>query len=341
MINKIQLAFHLFFILVNIVIKSIFKKNKVFLLGVPLHGNLGDQAILIAEEEFLKENYPKYNVIYVPSIIVSRLSKLLKILINENELILLHGGGYLGNLWINEEKMFRECLISFPNNRIIVFPQTIFFTDDEEGKNEYTISKNIYESHKHLTIFVREEYSYNYMKSKFNCEVCLVPDIVLYLTPNNLFEKEDKILLCLRSDREKTLDFNILENCLTNDKAIIERTDTVIERQLYSFKQKKHEINKKLEQFGSSKLVITDRLHGMVFAYLTGVPCIVINSMSYKVKGVYEWLKSDKKIIFVKDKDVLNDAVKSILSFKDEVYQINFKKDFKPLVNKIDEYLKM
>ena len=47
--------------------------------------------------------------------------------------MLIHGGGFLGSIWIKEEEIFRKILKNFPEFLIIVFPQTIYFSKDEEG----------------------------------------------------------------------------------------------------------------------------------------------------------------------------------------------------------------
>jgi len=47
-----------------------------------------------------------------------------------------------------------------------------------------------------------------------------------------------------------------------------------------------------LNDFSSSKLVVTDRLHGMVFAALAGTPCVVMGNCNYKVKGIYNWIEN-------------------------------------------------
>lgn len=57
----------------------------------------------------------------------------------------------------------------------------------------------------------------------------------------------------------------------------------------------------KLEERASSKLLITDRLQGMVFAAITGTPCIVLNNNHYKVKGTYEWISTLDYIEYVAD----------------------------------------
>ena len=42
--------------MIKIILQSFVYKNKVYLFGIPIHGNLGDQAILLAEEKFLQNN---------------------------------------------------------------------------------------------------------------------------------------------------------------------------------------------------------------------------------------------------------------------------------------------
>ena len=45
----------------------------------------------------------------------------------------------------------------FPNNTIIIFPQTIYFSDDEEGRKVLDESIKIYNSHK-IYIYVVERH---------------------------------------------------------------------------------------------------------------------------------------------------------------------------------------
>ena len=41
------------------------KMRKVILFGVPTHGNIGDAAIVIAEEKFIRDNLNKYEYIKI------------------------------------------------------------------------------------------------------------------------------------------------------------------------------------------------------------------------------------------------------------------------------------
>ena len=55
--------------------------------------------------------------------------------------------------------------------------------------------------------------------------------------------------------------------------------------------QRENALNEKFAQFAGAELVITDRLHGMIFCAITGTPCIVLDSKSPKVRGCYEWIR--------------------------------------------------
>jgi len=50
-------------------------------------------------------------------------------------------------------------------------------------------------------------------------------------------------------------------------------------------------IRNKMQEFAQAQLVVTDRLHGMVFSAVTGTPCIAFSNYNHKVKGTYQWIK--------------------------------------------------
>ena len=59
----------------------------------------------------------------------------------------------------------------------------------------------------------------------------------------------------------------------------------------------------------------------MIFATLTGTPCIAFDSISGKVKGVYEWIKD---LEYVKFANNIEEAIKytDILLLKRIIYLI-------------------
>ena len=75
--------------------------NTLFILCTPLHGNLGDQAILEGELNFFKTYYPNYNVVEVPAnfILHDFIYKKLKKILEKAK-----------NLFITRRRILRRCL---------------------------------------------------------------------------------------------------------------------------------------------------------------------------------------------------------------------------------------
>jgi len=325
--------------LIIIIIKSLFNKNKIYLFGTPIHGNIGDQAILVAEEEFLRDNFPNYRVICIESSIIVRFNKIIKKLVGEST-ILIHGGGFLGSLWLNEEEMFRKTLTKYPNNNIIVFPQTVYFSDDIEGKSQLKISQKIYSNHKHLYICCREEYSYLFMKKEFpKCNILLIPDMVLYLEHFKYNIERENILFCIRSDKEKlNHNFDELLGYFIKNSYKVDYTDTVINKNILSFNKRKI-LNEKISQFSKYKLIVTDRLHGMILSLIANTPCIVFENKSYKIKGVYKWISKLKQIKLA-DSKVSENVIEELINKDNQtMVDFNIRELYRPLVELIKDKL--
>ena len=323
-------------LLIKTVYRIILPKKKIYILGVPLHGNIGDQAIIYAEKIFLKENFKKYKIVEIESTNVKRIINFLKKNIKTDDILTVHGGGFIGSLWINEEIMFRCVVENFKENNIIVFPQTVYFSNDEYGKSILKDSKKSYGETSNLTIACREKYSYDFIKEEFpNINVILVPDIVLYLNKYKFKIPRNDVLFCIRSDKEK-IDYNYtnIEKVLREKyKMKIDYTDTVISKSIYEFKREKIFLNK-LKQISKYKLMVTDRLHGMIFAYLTNTPCIVFENKSYKVRGVYEWIKNSKSLMLVSNStslEEINSFIEKNINGSIADFSIE-KETFEPLV---------
>lgn len=75
----------------------------------------------------------------------------------------------------------------------------------------------------------------------------------------------------------------------------------MVETNRVSPSEREEALERKFAQFSSAKLVITDRLHGMIFCAITGTPCIVVDSKSPKLRGCYEWIKHLDYIRFADD----------------------------------------
>ena len=294
--------------------------KKIIHILTPIHGNMGDQAIVYATNKFLKDKFSEYEILEIYRKDIYRYARAIKYVLNNDDIIVLIGGGNMGNLWLGEEKDRRFIINCFPNNKIISMPQTISFTNDKNGEKELKKSRKIYNKHKDLNLIAREEKSFNIMKKNFfNNKIYLNPDTVLYL--NDLFKanyNRKYIMTCLRNDKESVIgkqkDDIIKE--LNKKYSEVFNYDTVISKLVMKSKREE-ELFDMFQKFREAKLVITDRLHGMVFAVITKTPCIVTKSLDHKVIGTYEWIKN---LNYIKLVDNLN--IESIDEFIEDISKL-------------------
>ena len=99
-------------------------------------------------------------------------------------------------------------------------------------------------------------------------------------------------------------------------------TDTV-EQYFVNASKRKKELDNKLLLFGKSKLVVTDRLHGMIMAAIMNTPYIAFGNINGKVKGVYSWIKENEFVKYVDTFDEFKEALKRLDLSKQYKYQIN------------------
>ena len=304
-------------------------KKKIIYTLVPTHGNMGDQAIALATINYLEENFGDYDIVQIYREETYRYLKAIKKIINKDDVIILHGGGNLGNLYPVEERDRRFIIQHLRKNKIISMTQTMNFSKDSFGKDELNKSRKIYNANENLTIIAREKHSYKLMKENFNSNIILNPDIVFYLNNKidcNKFERTN-IMTCLRNDKESVIGSNkekLITDLKRNYGQVVE-FDTVINKTVTKEEREK-ELNKMFDKFLKSKVVITDRLHGMVFCAITKTPCIVTKSLDHKVTGIYQWIKDLNYIRLVESIEFENiqPIIEELSSIK-EKNDINFK----------------
>lgn len=297
-------------------------RPKVYLLDLPGHGNLGDEAIAVSEYAFLEKYCRKYGYDLLLFNVAEFIPNLYwyKKNIKKNDIILCHGGGNIGDEYDFFEDVRRTIIHEFKDNQIIIFPQTYYFNTTEDAKKSELFGQKIFNQHKDLTIFAREKYSYEKMKKIFNkCNVYLTPDMVLnypYSAEMNSLKDHKKVLFCMRDDVEASLSetkIKELENNLTKKGYTVKYTDTATDNAFGSdIEGAKKAVDAKIKEFSSAELVLTDRLHGMVLTSLSGTNCIVFTNYNYKVKGVYNWLKDYKGIHFYKGKEDISAIIDSL-----------------------------
>lgn len=267
------------------------RKPAFILFNSPDYTNLGDHAIALAERKFFQQNFPTREFIEISCEQYIKENLLIQQVIQNEDIILLNGGGYIGSLWLWLEDLTRNIIDSHPNNKIVILPQTIYFENNSLGENEKVQLVQSVNKHENIIIMLRDEKSYYVANKLFSEKVdkLLVPDFVLSLSYNSDFDRNG-CLTCFRDDKEK----NNVNVCEIN-KQLLEQGYTVNEISTISIDEvvldnRKEKVDEILDKFSHSKLVVTDRLHAMIFCAITHTPCIAFDNLSGKISGTYQWI---------------------------------------------------
>lgn len=303
----------------KLLISSVLNKEKVFLAGdknafVFLsadYGNIGDLAISAAQSNFITNQLADYTLINVPISKTRVCIDSIKKQIKPNDIVTIVGGGNMGVMYSDIEELRQLVIRSFPNNRIVCFPQTLDW--DESVKSDHAIQRivKIYSKHPDIHIFTRESITHTKLNDLFssysNVNIGLVPDIVMSATAQTLGAQESLepvgILRCLRNDQESALSsaqYAALDGALAGTGFEITKTDTHAGGSQLDEAHCAKILADKLTQFRSAKLVVTDRLHGMILCLLAGTPCLVLPNSNHKIRQTWlDWLQHHTRLIFV------------------------------------------
>ena len=312
--------------------------RNIFIIGTPSHGNLGDHAIWYATWKLLREMYATANIVDI--LIEDFFAEIDAIyeLTQDQDLIILQGGCNLGNCYMDDEMIRRYVLLRFQKNQIILFPQTVYFTDDKKGKEELKKSIMIYNSHPNLTLMGRDHASTCFLKEHFNASIYEAFDVVLTMSAKSEQSRRGA-LICLRNDSESSLPDPRRKEIISRIERIcpeLRITDTMDES--FAWREEREErVLKKIQEFQMAQIVITDRLHGMIFSAITGTPCIVLNNNNSKVKNCYEKLRNLKYIQFIDDTSSLERDFKSLSKTKENIFDSNsYKEQIKNILKLIE-----
>ena len=273
----------------------------VYLVFTPEHGNLGDHAIAQAEKNLLEELDIPYIEVSTKKLREWDRDKCLHIM--NGRPILISGGGNLGSLWPQLERLMEKVVASNPGSSIRILPNTYYYGESPEDIRLKENSKQIYNGHPDLVIYAREQSSYDAMLPVYN-KVKIVPDMALRLNECREKTSRDGAVICFRSDHERTRSDELEDAVKEKLISLFENKVTELDMMRpypIPIAEREGELEKQLNAFRHAELVVTDRLHGMIFCAITGTPCIVIDSKSPKLRGCYEWIKELPYIRFCED----------------------------------------
>jgi len=281
----------------------------VALIEFPDHSNVGDSAIWLGTRKYLSEI--SLEVTYSCS--TSNYSKEVLAKKIKDGVILLRGGGYFGDLYLWAQKLFEAIITDFPSNKIIQLPQSVCFQNIENLKR----TKNIFSNHSNLTLLLRDQKSFEFVRNEFSNPSFLCPDMALALGPlPRIGNPVSEIESLLRSDIEasgfklpesykdiknidwlkddNTFDFWInrqISNFITEFPkrlSFLQAFHTKVYDQIAS-----NRLHRGVRHLSQGKVVITDRLHAHILCLLLGIPHVVLDNNYGKIRSFYEtWTKS-------------------------------------------------
>lgn len=317
--------------------------RKALLIGSPVHNNLGDHLIADNCIKFIND-LGFEEIIDIPEFYYDLFGKTIKI--NSEDVVFVVGGGWLGNDY-EDANIICRIIRQWPNNKIVILPQTIYFSASGKYASETEISDALNSTNK-VMLCVRESLSYKTALDVLKIsekKVLLSPDITLY-NPNYYPYHENKrgVILSIRNDRElvdNKLIFTI-KNALKEMNIDYYESSTVVCKKIVPRNFRKRIIKNKIEQYGKCDLVITNRLHSMIFAILGGTKCLALDNSTHKVREtVKKWLFDDPNIIFISTSDYfeLKSAIKTVSDMKYIEYCFAQKEVFENLLRNIGDFI--
>jgi len=280
------------------------------LLDFPNYSNVGDSAIWLGEERYLrsaglKVTYRGEASHYMAQGLEGKIGR---------ALILLSGGGNLGDLYPTHQH-FRERIIrSFPSHRIIQLPQSIHFADLPNLSH----ARAIFNAHPDLTLLVRDWKSLEIARNEFRARSILCPDMALALGPCGrprpsatktmwLARRETdpevkyRILPELRPGMERTDWWDDASSAVALDETFrwlvvrYPRWSGLCRRAIRGSYRPfaRQRLARGLRLLARGEIVITDRLHGYILSLLMRIPHVVLDNSYGKVKSFHTtWTES-------------------------------------------------
>lgn len=279
--------------------------KRIFIFLAADYGNLGDVAITYAQHKFLSQQFKDFVVTEIPISKTIEGIAFVKKILAKDDIITTVGGGNMGDLYPLIEEFRQTVIDSFHDNLVISFPQTIDFEKTPKGQKALEVAVNRYSKHPNLILLAREQKTYDFFTKNFKKnKAILVPDIVLTLDKILPAKQRKGVIVCLRDDKEKKLSIEE-ENKLSKiiDANFDSKTirDTHIGGEFLPLYNRVKALHSIWSDFKGAEMVITDRLHGMIFCYITNTPAIVFLNNNHKIKSSFNWIKKAKHIHLMED----------------------------------------
>jgi pyruvyl transferase EpsO len=276
------------------------------LLHFPRSGNAGDSAIWLGTATYLRRIGAR--IVYACEVATYSRTRLAARL--GQGVILLQGGGNLGDLWPAAQRLREEVITAFPDHPIVQLPQTIHFEDVASLARV----RAIFNRHPRLTLLLRDRRSLEFARTEFAATSLLCPDMALSLGPLGRRRRAATDVVCLlRSDKESAgwsidadppgvarVDWRVegaIPRALSRGirlatrhldarpwmpawarAGLVRAYDRVAWLRLASG----------CRMLSAGRCVVTDRLHGHILSLLLGIPHVILDNSYGKLRTFYD-----------------------------------------------------
>lgn len=311
--------------------------KNIFYFGIPRHNNLGDLAQYVCIKKILNENYKDYSIIEIPSSLyynnINDIRTDINLSIKEDDLIIFQSGYCTQDLGGYEDLVHKMVTRQFPNNKLVLMPQTVYFKSEDRKQD----TSNALNNHNHLLFLARDQISFDSAKEMFpKINVQMYPDVVTTLIGKYNFSHErNDIMVCVRDDGEKFYSDSEISKLIKDLSTLgkVDKDDTTIKEQIdSSHPELQSVIESYIEKLSKYSVVITDRYHGTIFSLIANTPVIVIKTNDHKVVTGVDWFKGvyDDSVVYEDEISNVPKLVNTILTenrvcknssyFKEEYY---------------------
>lgn len=290
--------------------------EKCVLYDVPYYKNIGDVLIFEGELQYLKSigceilDIASYHTCTFPSL-------------EQSVTILFNGGGNFGDLYKEHIDFMLEIVKHYPENRIVIFPQSIYF----KNLNSMHETLKVLASHQDCIFCARDKNGYGQIKPYFKERAICIPDMA-FCIDMSLFDiipsqTTEKNLYIRRKDCEKlnsiydinekyvsdwpTFEYKICKSVGIN--TLYDRLWKVeFLRDYLRDRWNRYAINvfrPKMIKIGLDfikpyKKIVTERLHGAILSILMGKDVGIVDNSYGKNKNFYDsWLKDFSNVRFI------------------------------------------
>lgn len=277
-------------------------ERHVVLLGTPRTRNLGDSLIWAGTRQYIRQ----LGHVLIHHTDMGRYRDSDATLFPRDAVVLLQGGGNLGDLYPAEASFRKHIVRTLGHHRIVVFPQSVHFTAPGSARE----TEMIFTAAPDLTVLLRDTWSLEWMRAHmpgvrtlicpdaaFGAEVpSFGPDpsggLVTVARSDSEFAEEDAAFMgpdwsYRRANRIAWTGTMAVGRVYTRlPDALRSRSVGVVRRA--NARLLDLNMREARRQFAHARAVATNRLHAHVLACMTGIPNYVADNATRKISHVFD-----------------------------------------------------